>query len=158
MLIGGRALWFYVGKLVWPHPLVFFYPRFVDRRAIVWWQYLFPVAAVAALVGLWLARGAIGRGPLAAALIFAIGVAPALGFFNVYPFRYSLVADHFQYQAAIALIALAAAGLTLIGQNLPRRSRHGRGCPAVRAAGRRGTPENARLRESRNALYRHLDV
>ncbi|HEY4312263.1 MAG TPA: tetratricopeptide repeat protein [Pirellulales bacterium] len=119
MLIAGRALWFYAGKLVWPHPLVFFYPRF-DIDARVWWQYLFPVGAVATLVALWLARGTIGRGPAAAALIFTIGVAPALGFFNVYPFRYALVADHFQYQASIALLTLTAAALTLIGRNLPR--------------------------------------
>jgi tetratricopeptide (TPR) repeat protein len=31
---------------------------------------------------------------------------PALGFFNVYPMRYSFVADHFQYLACIGLIAL----------------------------------------------------
>ena len=33
---------------------------------------------------------------------------PALGFFNVYPFRFSFVADHFQYLACIGPIALAA--------------------------------------------------
>jgi tetratricopeptide (TPR) repeat protein len=38
---------------------------------------------------------------------------PALGFIDVYPFRYSFVADHFQYHASIALIALLAATLTL---------------------------------------------
>ncbi|MCP6756239.1 hypothetical protein NL533_31930, partial [Klebsiella pneumoniae] len=27
VLVAGRALWFYAGKLAWPHPLVFFYPR-----------------------------------------------------------------------------------------------------------------------------------
>ena len=37
-------------------------------------------------------------------------MAPALGFVNVYPFRYSFVADHFQYLASIGLITLAAAG------------------------------------------------
>ena len=31
---------------------------------------------------------------------------PALGFFDVYPMRYSFVADHFQYHASPALIAL----------------------------------------------------
>ncbi len=50
----------------------------------------------------------IGRGPLAAVLIFGGVLVPALGFFNVYPFRYSLVADHFQYHASLALFALAA--------------------------------------------------
>ncbi|MBI2827339.1 MAG: tetratricopeptide repeat protein [Planctomycetia bacterium] len=109
MLVAGRALWFYAGKLVWPAELNFFYHRWkVDPYQ--WWQYVFPAAAVAVIVGPWLARRRIGRGPLAAALVFAGVLVPALGFFDVYPFRYSYVADHFQYHASIALIALAAAG------------------------------------------------
>ena len=52
MLIAGRAAWFYFGKLVWPYPLAFFYPRFtIDDHAI--WQYAFPIAAVAAIAALW---------------------------------------------------------------------------------------------------------
>jgi tetratricopeptide (TPR) repeat protein len=38
---------------------------------------------------------------------------PALGFFNVYPFVFSFVADHFQYLASIGVIVLVAAGVTL---------------------------------------------
>src|SRR5439155_879304 len=55
-LIAGRALWFYAGKLLWPHPLAFIYARWhVD--AAVWWQYLFPLAAAATVAALHLARG-----------------------------------------------------------------------------------------------------
>jgi tetratricopeptide (TPR) repeat protein len=44
-------------------------------------------------------------------MLFAGLLVPALGFFDVYPFRYSFVADHFQYHATTAgLAALAAAG------------------------------------------------
>ncbi len=111
-LIAGRAAWSYAGKLFWPHPLIFFYPRWtIDVHA--WWQYLFPASALALVGGLWLARNQLGRGPLAAALIFGGVLVPALGFFNVFPFRYSFVADHFQYHAGIALIAWAAAAATL---------------------------------------------
>jgi tetratricopeptide (TPR) repeat protein len=46
-----------------------------------------------------------------AVLFFAGTLVPALGFINVFPMRYSFVADHFQYHASIGLIALAAAGL-----------------------------------------------
>ena len=105
-LVAGRALWFYIGKLVWPHNLAFIYPRWrIDASAS--WQYLFPLATMAVLLVLWLFRRRIGRGPLVAALFFAGTLVPALGFFDVYPFRYSFVADHFQYLACIGPIALA---------------------------------------------------
>lgn len=112
LLIAGRAAWFYCCKLAWPRPLMFFYPRWtIDDHAA--WQYLFPFSAMALLIGLWLARSRIGRGPLAAVLIFGGILVPVLGFLNVYPFRFSFVADHFQYHASIALLALAAAGIVV---------------------------------------------
>ncbi len=108
VLVAGRALWFYAGKLLWPETLVFFYPRWVIDSHVAW-QYLFPSAALAALCGLWLLSDRLGHGPLAAVLVFVGVLTPALGFFDVYPFRYSFVADHFQYHASIALIALVCA-------------------------------------------------
>src|SRR5439155_17328867 len=27
LIIAGRAIWFYLGKLMWPDPLIFIYPR-----------------------------------------------------------------------------------------------------------------------------------
>ena len=117
-LIAGRALWFYAGKLVWPAHLTFIYPRWEIDPA-VWWQWLFPVAAVGVVAGLWLARRRIGRGPLVAVLFFAGTLGPALGFVNVYPMRYSFVADHFQYLACVGLITLCAAGLDRIPRVIP---------------------------------------
>ena len=112
-LLAGRALWFYVGKLCWPHPLTFIYPRWViDARA--WWQYLFPMAALVVPITLWLLRRRIGRGLLVATLYFEGTLVPALGFFDVYPFRYSFVADHFQYLACIGPIALVVSAGAMI--------------------------------------------
>jgi len=112
-LIAGRALWFYAAKLLWPHPLIFIYPRWESmdllRRP---WLILFPLAALGAIAALGLLRRRIGRGPLVAVLFFAGSLLPALGFINLYPVRYSFVADHFQYHASIGLIVLAAAGLS----------------------------------------------
>jgi len=108
-LIAGRAFWFYLGKLFWPEHLVFVYPRWHVSQA-VWWQYLFPAAALLLLAGCWWWRRR-SRGLLAALLFFAGTLFPALGFFNVYPFRYSFVADHFQYLAGIGPLVLAAAGM-----------------------------------------------
>lgn len=122
-LIAGRALWFYLGKLAWPQHLIFIYPRWQISQ-YAWWQYLFPAAALGLVVGLWWRRKQ-SRGPLAAFLLFAGTLSPALGFLNVYPFRYSFVADHFQYLACIAPLSLAAAGATmLLGRIKQARVRH----------------------------------
>ena len=108
-LIAGRAIWFYLGKLFWPAELTFIYPRWHVSQA-VWWQYLFPAAGLLLLTVLWKLRQHC-RGPLVALLYFAGTLFPALGFFNVYPFRFSFVADHFQYLAAIGPITVASAGI-----------------------------------------------
>ena len=118
LLIAGRALWFYAGKLFWPAKLTFIYPRW-DVSVGAGWQWLFPLAAVAVVATLWWARGRIGRGPLVAVLFFAGTLFPALGFVNVFPFRYSFVADHFQYLASVGLIVLGAAGLSRLPRFIP---------------------------------------
>jgi len=115
-LIAGRAIWFYLGKLIWPANLVFIYPRW-QINASLWWQYLFPVATIALLTVLFALRKR-WRAPLAGLLLFCGILFPALGFFNVYPFIFSFVADHFQYLASAAPFALFAAGLTLLFQRL----------------------------------------
>jgi tetratricopeptide (TPR) repeat protein len=112
--IAGRALWFYAGKLVWPEPLIFIYPRWPTATEQPW-QLGFPVAFLVAVGVLWWQRARFGRGPLVAVLLFAGILLPALGFFDVYPMRYSYVADHFQYLASAALLtSLAALGTVLV--------------------------------------------
>jgi protein O-mannosyl-transferase len=106
-LIAGRAVWFYLYKLLWPADLVFIYPRWhIDALAA--WQYLFPAAFLLLAVLFWQLRSRT-RAPLTVLLYFAVTLFPALGFFNIYPFRYSFVADHFQYLASIGPIAAGAA-------------------------------------------------
>ena len=108
-LIAGRAFWFYLQKIAWPSDLMFIYPRW-SVSATEPWQYAYPLAALA-LVGIaWMIRTRT-RAPLAALLLFAGTLFPALGFVNVFPFRYSFVADHFQYLASIPVIALACAAI-----------------------------------------------
>ncbi len=124
LLLPGRVIWFYLGKLAWPADLMFVYPHWrVD--ASEGWQYLFPAAALALALGLWFlavrARGPLRRasaGALAGFLVFAGTLFPALGFFNVFPFVYSYVADHFQYVASLGIIVPASAGLALAAGSL----------------------------------------
>jgi len=120
-LVAGRALLFYLWKLFWPANLIFMYPRWQVSQG-VWWQYLYPLAVVALVAGLWRLRHR-SRALLAELLFFAVTLAPALGFVNVFPFKYSFVADHFQYLASAGVIALVAAGLARLADRAPVRLR-----------------------------------
>ena len=109
-IVAGRDLWFYLGKLAWPHPLVFIYPLWkIDASEPL--AYLPLLAAGGALYVLWSRRNGWGRSPLFAFAYFAVSLFPLLGFFNVYFFRFSYVADHFQYLASMGPLALLGAGL-----------------------------------------------
>src|SRR5580658_8724373 len=102
VLIAGRAICFYAGKLLWPTNLTFFYPHWkIDPG--VWWQWMFPAGVLAFGIGLVFAARRY-RGPLASFLIFCGTLFPVLGFLNIYPFRFSYVADHFQYLASLGII------------------------------------------------------
>ena len=109
-LIAGRAFWFYISKLLFPNDLSLIYPRWkIDSN--IWWQYLFPVAALGLFWSAWNQRKR-WRWFFAASLFFAATVVPLLGFFNVGFFRLSFVADHFAYLPSLAVIVPAAAGTT----------------------------------------------
>ena len=110
VLIASKALWFYAYTLLWPTNLIFIYPRWEpDPSRLAEW--LAPLALLVVLVAWWVGRARVGRGPPAALLFFILTLAPALGFVDVFPFRYSFVADHFQYLASLGLIVLVVGGL-----------------------------------------------
>lgn len=124
LVLAGRAVWFYLGKLLWPESLTFIYPKW-SIHAGEPWQWLGIAGALLLLVTLGALRHRIGRGPLVAALYFGGTLLPALGFFNVFPMRYSFVADHFQYLASLGPIVLLvgstcglAAGATRVGTDI----------------------------------------
>jgi tetratricopeptide (TPR) repeat protein len=120
VLIAGRAIWFYVEKNLVPVQLSFIYRRWnIAGAPATWW--IFPAAVVAIAAILFALRRTIGRGPAVAWLIFCGVLVPALGFIDFYPMRYSFVADHFQYLASPALIALlVAAGTVFLRRVAPR--------------------------------------
>ncbi len=110
LVTAGDAVWFYLGKLLWPRPLITIYPRWqIDPAA---WGSWLPLLAVPLLLAvLWLNRKSWGRAPLFAFAYFLIALAPALGLINMSFFPNSFVADHFQYLAGMGPLALLAAGL-----------------------------------------------
>ncbi len=114
MLIASRAVWFYVQKLLWPNPLMFFYPRWnIDSQAA--WQYTFAAAGLVVMISLVAFRRRF-PGTLAASLLYVGTLFPALGFVNVYPMRYSFVADHFQYMASMVFLSWLASGIALASE------------------------------------------
>jgi tetratricopeptide (TPR) repeat protein len=122
MATAGCVVWFYLGKLLWPYPLIFIYPRWVvDPARIVTW--LPALSAIVALAFLWWRRNGVLRPIFLAAACFAVALFPVLGLLNHYFLRYSLVGDHFQYLASMAPLALAGAGIAAL-PGLFKRWRH----------------------------------
>ncbi len=118
VFISARNVWFYAGKLAWPAKLTFSYPRWVlppaEPGAVLWLAALCAVAAVA-----YARRRAWGRGPFAALAFFVVMLGPILGVLMLYTFRYSFVADHYQYLACIGPMALVSAGGATLGERHP---------------------------------------
>jgi tetratricopeptide (TPR) repeat protein len=120
-LLAGRDVWFYLGKLFWPHQLIAVYPRWIIRTS-EWRAYVPVLTLVTGLSMLWWKRNRWGRAPLVAFLYFVTLLFLVLGFFDVSYFHYSFVADHFQYLASLGPVALAAAGIMTAFKFLRKKS------------------------------------
>lgn len=117
LMLAPRVLWFYLGKDVWPTDLTFFYTHWdVPLAAAHWWPFL--LVSIGVTAGLYAVRNQ-SRAPLAWWLLYVGALFPALGFFNVFPFQFSYVADHFQYLAVLVFAAAVAGGVQLISSRLP---------------------------------------
>jgi len=108
LIIAGRAIWFYLAKLFWPHPLIFIYPRW-QLQPSQFTAYLPLLLGLMGLIALWFPPGKAGRAVFFAGAYYVISLFPVLGFFSIYFFRYSFVSDHFQYLASMGPVALVAA-------------------------------------------------
>jgi Flp pilus assembly protein TadD len=115
-LLAGRVFWFYLSKLFWPANLSFVYPRWTIGSPA--WQFYLALVGMIGLGTALFVYTRRNRTLLACYLFFVVTLFPALGFFNVYPFKYSFVADHFQYLATLGVLVPCAAGLTILGERL----------------------------------------
>jgi tetratricopeptide (TPR) repeat protein len=108
--VAGDVIWFYLAKLVWPHPLIFIYPRWkIDTEN--WQSYLPTAAVIVTFAVLWVYRRTLSRGPFFAFTYFVVALLPVLGLVNHYFIRYSFVGDHFQFLASMGIAALAGAAI-----------------------------------------------
>jgi len=151
LLIATRAIWFYLGKLLWPVDLAFSYPRWeLDARDPV--QYVWAVACAAVAASLWWWRRALGRGTVTAAVFYVATLSPMLGFISLFTFYYTFVADHYQYLACLGPIALFSAVVWRLGARWPG----GRLAAAAALLGLLGslTWQQARAYESHESLWR----
>ena len=109
ILIANHALWFYLGKLVWPTQLTFIYPQWrIDVFDVD--EYVWVIATLTLFALIYFMRRVVGRGPEVALAIFLGTLGPMLGFIVLYTFRYTYVADHYQYLACVGPIVLVVAG------------------------------------------------
>src|SRR5438132_1663554 len=110
VLVASRAIWFYLSKLAWPSNLTFIYPRW-DIAPTHLLNYAWLLTGVLVCGAIYFLRRYVGRCVEVAAAFFIATLSPVLGFIMLYTFRYTFVADHYQYLACICPIALASAGL-----------------------------------------------
>ena len=117
IVAAGDAVWFYLGKLLWPHPVVTIYPRWhIDAGAVS--SYLPALAVIATVAVLAAYSSGWARPWFMAFAFFLVALLPAVGLLDNVLFRYSFVFDHLQYLASMGPLALAGAGLFRLGQQL----------------------------------------
>jgi protein O-mannosyl-transferase len=106
--VAACAVWFYLEKLVWPLNLCLVYPRWrIDKGDAI--GYLPGLLLLAIVFALALRRRRTWGRPVVMLIVCYVGLLlPALGFVNISYMRYSLVADHWQYAAAVVPCAALA--------------------------------------------------
>ena len=117
ILVASRAAWFYQNNLFWPSNLTFIYPKW-NIAATHPLDYAWLLAGVALCVVIYFGRRYAGRGVEVAAVFFVATLSPVMGFIMLYTFRYTFVADHYQYLACIGPIALVSAGVATFADAL----------------------------------------
>jgi tetratricopeptide (TPR) repeat protein len=117
ILVASRAVWFYLSKLIWPSNLTFIYAKWNISPAHLL-DYTWLLAGIVACAAIYFLRRYVGRSVEVAAAFFVITLSPVLGFIMLFTFRYTFVADHYQYLACIGPIALFSAGIASLADML----------------------------------------
>jgi protein O-mannosyl-transferase len=114
LLGAGAVPWFYLYKALLPINLSFVYPQwYVHPDNILWWLPLCASIAITVLL-FWQRNRPLIRPLFVAWLFFCVALLPVMGLSDVYFMKFSLVADHYQYIAMIAVLTLVAAALSYL--------------------------------------------
>ncbi|HVM61485.1 MAG TPA: tetratricopeptide repeat protein [Verrucomicrobiae bacterium] len=118
----GWVPWFYLYKTILPVNLTMIYPKWeIDPSRLV--SYVPGAILVGGLALFWWKRQTWGRPCLFASGYFLATLFPVLGFIDQGFYRFSLVADHWQYYSIIGVIALVVAAGEKVGSRLGERRR-----------------------------------
>ncbi len=105
VLGGSWAIWFYLGKIVWPLNLSMIYPQW-EINPKSWISYLPATMWLIFLTMFWCYRRTWGRGLFFGFAYFTVALLPVLGFFDMNFLLFSQAADHLQYIAIPGITAL----------------------------------------------------
>lgn len=112
----ARLVWLYILNAVAPLNLMFVYPRW-HLTETQWGGYVPLAILLACFFVLWRKRAStLGRASLFCLGYYLLALLPVLGFFDIYYMRYSLMADHWQYPALVAVVSFAGALLSVVGR------------------------------------------
>ncbi len=120
--VAGCAVWFYLGKLIWPFDLSPVYPRWnIDDVSLL--SFLPGLLLLLIFAAAWWQRRNWGRPVVMLIVCYVALLLPVLGFVNLDFMRYSLVADHWQYLAMIVPVAVFAGLAAFVARRFLRRWR-----------------------------------
>ena len=120
----GWVPWFYLFKALLPIDLTLVYPKWQVNPGH-WISYVPGVIWLGSFVVFWWRRKSWGRPLLFGLGYFVAMLFPVLGFFDQAFYRYSWVADHWQYYSIVGIIAVVVAGGQTIGDQLGEPGRRG---------------------------------
>jgi tetratricopeptide (TPR) repeat protein len=141
----GEVIAFDLWKLLWPHPLMFVYPRWLGGQE-AWFAFAAIIIALTFL--LWRQRSDKARALLMTLACFITALLPVMGLVDHYFIRYSFFGDHFQYLASMAPAALVGAWL----MRLPRMPAAGVAALLIALLGGL-TWRHSQIFESQDALW-----
>ncbi|HUN81994.1 MAG TPA: tetratricopeptide repeat protein [Phycisphaerae bacterium] len=110
------AIWFYLGKTLWPSRLIAFYRLPEDMTHLSTGPAIAGIAIVAVTVGLWAIRGRT-KAPLAAWLSYLIVLLPNAGLIQI---SRQLAADRYGYLALVGPMILLGAGIAWVTSRASR--------------------------------------